>query len=300
MTDSSTGTEALIRINGVDLCVETFGDPADPALLLIAGAASSMDAWHDEFCQRLARGPRFVIRYDTRDTGRSTTYDAGSPQYSGVDLTNDVLGILDHLHLQRAHLVGISMGGGIVQRIAVEHPDRVATLTLISTTPGGPGGPGRSDLPPPAEHVRAMFAKPAPTPDWSDRAAVIAHMVDSERAFAGSGPLDEAESRRTAARTYDRTRNVAASMTNHRLVDGGAPIRPRLAEITAPALVLHGTDDPLFPYGHAEALAAEIPGAHLVALEHVGHQMPPRQVWDTTIGAILAHTDPDPTPAPRR
>jgi pimeloyl-ACP methyl ester carboxylesterase len=292
MTDSRATTETTVSTNGVELCVETFGDPADPALLLIAGATSSMDAWADEFCSRLAAGPRFVIRYDTRDTGQSVSYPAGSPPYSVRDLAGDALGLLDHFGVAQAHLVGISMGGGIGQLIAVEYPDRVASLTLISTTPGGPGGPDRAELPPPSERLLAFFAAPAPTPDWSDRSAVVDYIVDGERRFTDPGPMDEAASRRTAARTYDRTRDVAASMTNHWLIDGGPPIRARLGEIAVPTLVLHGTDDPLFPYGHAEALAAEIPGARLVPLEHVGHQMPPPLVWDTAIGAILTLTDP--------
>ncbi|MEU4218196.1 alpha/beta hydrolase [Actinoplanes sp. NPDC026623] len=288
MTDSRTD-RAILRVNGVDLCVETVGNPADPALLLLAGATASMDAWDHEFCLGLARGPRFVIRYDSRDTGQSTSYEAGAPPYTGLDLTDDALGLLDHFSLTRAHLVGISMGGGIVQRIAVEHPDRVASLTLISTTPGGPQGPHQAELPPPSEELQALFANPTPAPDWSDRSSVIEYLIDGERHFAGPG-LDETQSRHAAARTYDRTTNIAASMTNHWLLDGVKPLRARLPEITAPALVIHGTEDPLFPFAHARALATEIPGARLLPLEHVGHQMPPRQVWDTTISAILAHT----------
>jgi len=186
------------------------------------------------------------------------------------------------------------MGGGIAQRIAVEHPGRLASLTLISTSPGGPGGPTNPDLPPMADHITAHFATPAPDPDWSDRSAVIEYIVDSERLFGGSYPVDEDRLRRIAARVYDRTTDMAASMTNHWIIDGGTPIRPRLGEITAPTLVLHGTEDPLFPYGHAQALVTEIPGARLVPLDKVGHQMPPPPAWETVISAILAHTDAGP------
>ncbi|MGH3646510.1 MAG: alpha/beta fold hydrolase [Micromonosporaceae bacterium] len=282
--------ERTIHVRDIDLAVQTFGESADPAVLLIGGAASSMDWWEDEFCQRLAAGPRFVIRYDTRDTGQSTSFEAGKPPYTQEDLVADAVGVLDALHLATAHIVGISMGGGIAQRIAVEHPDRLTSLTLISTSPGGPGGPANPDLPPMAEHLEAAFAEEAPTPDWSDRAAVIQSFVDAERQFSGSLPVDEARIRRIAGRAYDRTRDVAASQTNHWIIEGGEPVRPHLKQVAAPTLVLHGTEDPLFPYGHGEALANEIPNARLVPLPRMGHQMPPPEVWDIVISEILRHT----------
>lgn len=283
-------TERIIRANGVDLCLETFGDAAAPPILLIAGAAASMDWWEDEFCRRLAAGPRFVIRYDNRDTGRSVSYEAGSPGYGQPDLAADAVGVLDALGVTRGHLVGISMGGGIAQRIAVEHPERVATLTLMSTSPGGPGGPDNPELPPMAERIVELFSTSSPDPDWSDRVAVADRFVSGEQQFAGSLPVDEARIRAIAGRVFDRTENMAASQTNHWTLDGGEPVRERLPEITAPTLVLHGTEDPLLPYGHAEALARAIPGAHLVPLDKVGHQMPPPEVWDVVVQAVLSHT----------
>src|SRR4051794_16299799 len=129
-------TETMMPVNGIEVCVETFGEPDDPAVLLIAGGASSMDWWEDEFCRRLAAGGRFVIRYDHRDTGRSTSFPAGAPPYSGSDLAQDALGVLDALGVHRAHVVGLSMGGGLAQRIAVESPHRLLSLTLMSTSPG--------------------------------------------------------------------------------------------------------------------------------------------------------------------
>ena len=127
--------ERIVQANGVGLCIEAFGDPADPAILLISGATASMDWWEDEFCERLAAGPRFVVRYDNRDSGRSVAYEPGEPLYTGSDLVADAVGLLDTLGLARVHLVGISMGGGIAQHVALDHADRVASLTLISTTP---------------------------------------------------------------------------------------------------------------------------------------------------------------------
>ena len=282
--------ERIVQANGVDLCIEAFGDPADPAILLIGGAAASMDWWEDEFCERLAQGPRFVIRYDNRDTGRSVAYEPGEPRYTGLNLVADAIGLLDSLGLARAHLVGISMGGGIAQRAALDHPDRVATLTLISTTAIGPDRPGSPDLPPMSDEVRASFADPPSEPDWSDRAAVIDYTVDGMHPFAGPRTYDDAHLRELAGRIFDRTTNVASSMTNHWILDEGEPLRRPVADVAAPTLVMHGTDDPLFPYGHGVALADAIPGARLVALEQTGHELPP-PAWDVAVRAILRHTE---------
>jgi pimeloyl-ACP methyl ester carboxylesterase len=287
---SRSGDPTTVQANGVDLCVQTFGAPESPAMPLVGGAASSMDWWEDELCERLATGPRFVVRYDLRDTGQSVTSPPGAPDYDQADLVADAVGVLDALEIPRAHLVGISMGGGIVQRLALDHADRVRSLTLISTSPGGPGGPEHPDLPPMTDELAAFFAEPAPEPDWEDREAVIDYIVAGQRPFSGSW-FDEEGMRVLVGRIVDRTKNIASSMTNHWILEGGdPPVRPRLSGITAPTLVVHGTEDPLFPLGHGEALAREIPGARLVPLEGMGHEMPPRPVWDTVVEAILDHT----------
>lgn len=286
-----TALEKTVHVNEVDLAVQAFGDPAAPPILLISGAEASMDWWDDDFTARLAASGRYVIRYDTRDTGRSTTFPVGEPTYTQEDLVADAVGVLDAYGLAAAHIVGISMGGGIAQRLGLDHPDRVLSLTLMSTSPGGPGGPDNPDLPPMAENLAKMFQEPAAPPDWSDRDAVIAYFLAGEHAFSGAIPVDEDRVRRTAGQAFDRS-PVPAAASNHWMIEGGEPVRPRLGEITAPTLVLHGTEDPLFPYGHAEALAREIPGARLVPLPGVGHQMPPFEVWDTVITAIVRHTGP--------
>ena len=278
-----------MRANGVDLCVETFGDASSAAILLISGAASSMDWWEDELCERLAAGPRFVIRYDHRDTGQSVTYQAGAPQYSGSDLVADAVGLLDALGIDRAHLVGISMGGGIAQHAALEFPERVASLTLLSTSPVVPDL-DRPELPPPAEELRALFADPPKAPDWSDRAAVIDYVVEDLRHYEGTLPFDEDGVRALVARIVDRSVNVESSMTNHFVLPDGKPVRGRLDEIAAPTLVLHGTEDPLLPIAHGEAIAAEIPGARLLPLGGMGHEVPPRALWALVVAAILEHT----------
>jgi pimeloyl-ACP methyl ester carboxylesterase len=280
--------DKMIHTNGVELCVEAFGDPADPALLLIMGAAASMLSWEDEFCKRLAAGPRFVVRYDHRDTGRSVSYEPGAPPYNLRDLVADTVGLLDMLRLAKAHFVGMSMGGAIAQIAALDHPDRVSSLTLISTSAAAPSDHD-PDLPGISEDARARFRE-LTEPDWSDRSAVIDYIVDFERACAGhSLPFDELAVRKLAACIVDRTVNIASSMTNHLVMDGGDRWRSRLGEVSAPTLVIHGTEDPVLPYGNALSLVKEIPGARLLTLEKTGHELP-RAVWEIVVPAILRHT----------
>ncbi|MGH2534648.1 MAG: alpha/beta fold hydrolase [Thermomicrobiales bacterium] len=280
--------EQMVRANGVDLCAQTFGDPADPAILLIAGAAGSMLGWEDEFCERLAAGSRFVIRYDHRDTGRSVSYAPGAPPYTFRDLAEDSVGLLDALSLGGAHFVGLSMGGGIAQLVALEHPDRVASLMLLATSPFAPR-PDGPELPSMSEAFLA-YASGAQSPDWTDRAAVIDFIVAAMRMMSGESPdFDDAAARDFAGRDVDRTVNVASNQLNHFAIDGGDPILGHVGEIRAPTLVIHGARDPVFPPGHGVALAQEIPGARLLALDEMGHELP-RAVWDTVISAILRHT----------
>lgn len=282
-------TEQTISTDGVELCIETFGDPTDPTVLLIAGGAQSMVWWEDDFCGRLAKAGRHVVRYDHRDTGRSTSSPAGQPSYTGDDLATDPLRILDALGVDRAHLVGLSLGGGIAQRLALEHPERVRTLCLASTSPWVATKQEHS-LPGPTPQIAVTFTNPDPEPDWSDRDAVIAYRIDAERPYAGSLGFDEARYRALAIQEVDRTQNMAASMTNHFMLDD-TPTDARLDQITAPTLVLHGTTDPMFPIQHGEALAAEIPGAKLVPLPGAGHQQPPPEVWDLAVTALVEHTE---------
>jgi pimeloyl-ACP methyl ester carboxylesterase len=274
----------LVQTNGVTLSADSFGDPADPAILLIMGGGASMDWWEDEFCERLAAAGRFVIRYDHRDTGQSTTYEPGAPGYVSKDLVDDAVGLLDAYGLASAHIVGMSMGGGIAQSLALDHPGRVASLPLISTSPGG-----GDDLPSMTPELQAAFSGGMAEPDWSDRAAVIDYLVEDVRLYAAaSRPFEEEAMRDLVSRAYDRTTNMASAM-NHFMVGGGGHSREELAKVSAPTLVLHGTEDPLLPYEHGRALAREIPGARLVAMERTGHEIP-RVAWDVAIPEILRHT----------
>ncbi|SDT38532.1 alpha/beta fold hydrolase [Microlunatus soli] len=279
--------ERLIDVGAVELCVQAFGSREDPAILLISGLASSMDYWDDDFCRQLAAGSRRVLRYDHRDTGRSTSCPAGRPDYTGRQLVEDVVGLLDALGIRTAHLVGVSAGGGVTQEAALTHPERVGSLTLIATSPAVAT---HRQLPASIEPVASYFADPPPEPDWADRAAVIDYLVDAQRTFIGAGFFDEAVERRLAARVVDRTRDIAAASGNHWLCEPGDQVRGSLTQIDRPTLVLHGDRDAFFPFGHAEALAAEIPGARLVPLQGMGHQSPPSQVWPIVVPEILRLT----------
>lgn len=273
-----------VRANGVDLCVETFGDRADSPILLIG---TSMLTWEDELCARLAAGSRFVIRYDIRDTGESVGYEPGSPPYTVHDLVADAIGLLDAFGLDTAHVVGFSVGGWIAQLAALAHPDRLASLTLIASRPNAPG-PTDPDLPEHSEELMANF-EGATEPDWSDREAVINYLVEQDRQFAGSLPFDEQARRDIAARLTDRTENVGWSTATFAALDLGERWRERLGEVQATTLVIHGTEDPFFPYGNGVALTKEIPDAHLLAVERMGHELP-HAAWDTIIPAVLRHT----------
>ena len=287
--------ERIVPANGVELCVQTFGDPGDPALLLIGGMSSPMDWWEDGFCERLADGRRYVVRYDLRDTGRSTTYPPGKPGYTGADLRSDAFALLEALDIPKAHLVGVSMGAAIAQCIAVEHPDRVVSLTLIDTTAALPGMP--EGLPGIEPELAAYFeaAWERPEPDWTDRSAVVEMLVEDQRAFMRGG-FDEVRVRAVVERIVHRSTDIAA-MVNHGHLESGPDPDGSLADITAPTLVVHGTADPLFPLAHGEALAALIPNAALLPLEGVGHELPPPADWDLVVAALLRHTSGDHEPA---
>jgi pimeloyl-ACP methyl ester carboxylesterase len=275
----------LVHANGVDLCVQTFGAHADPAVLLVMGAGASMDCWEDDFCARLAAGPRYVVRYDHRDTGQSTSYPPGAPGYTGDDLVADPIALLDVLGLGAAHVVGMSMGGALAQLMALDHGERVASLTLIATSPAGPD----DDLPPMSDAGRAAFGA-IEEPDWSDRTAAIAYLTEISRALASPAhPFDEDAVRALFTRAVDRTTNIESSQKNHHAAEGSGRWRERLGGLDVPTLVIHGAEDPIFPVGHGEALAREIPSAELLVLEGTGHELP-RRDWDVVVPAILRIT----------
>ena len=276
--------ERMIEANGVELCTEAFGEATDPPILLVMGLGASMLWWEEGFCQKLAGRGRFVIRYDHRDTGRSTTYEPGNPGYSGTDLVADAAGVLDAYGLPAAHVVGVSAGGAFAQLLALDFADRVLSLVLISSSPATPGDRG---LPPPTGEF-SRFAAEAEV-DWSNRDSVVDYLVDYSRVLAGGQrPFDEAAQRDLVRRDIARALDVA-SLQNHDVLAHGDRSRPGLSTITAPTLVIHGTADPMFPLAHGEALAEEIPDATLLTLDRAGHGVD-RADWDTLVHAIVHHT----------
>jgi len=275
-------TQKKIASHGAEICTEAFGEPGDPAILLIMGNMASMLWWPDELCERLAERARFVIRYDNRDTGLSTSYEPGKPAYTLDDLGDDAVAVLDGYGVGRAQVVGMSLGGLIAQFVAREHPERVAGVVAISTTPLG-----ATDLPDPdpayAQHAAAAFEGV----DWSERRALLEPIVEDARQLAGSRhPFDEAAARDLVTRDLERTLSPQ-SLVNHGLLTAGERWQDGGRVIDAPFVVIHGTADPIFPYPHGEALANAVPGAVLVTVEGGGHELHERD-WDQILDAVLS------------
>ncbi|TDB92618.1 alpha/beta hydrolase [Actinomadura sp. 7K534] len=288
------------HINGVDLWVETSGDPAGTPILLVGNTVLT---WPDDLCARLAALRRFVVRYDLRGTGRSRTPGSGAgpeaPEYTLRDLVADAAGVLDALDLPGVHVAGFGTGGWIAQLLALDHPDRVTTLTLVATRPTAPG-PSDPDLPEHAPELMAHFMN-QPEVDWTDRESVVGSMLENARHMSGA-EFDEAEARQAIERIHDRTlatldpgddpgaaHRADQMATAFAALDSGPRWRERLGAIKAPTLVVHGADDPFFPVGNARALAAEIPAAELLVLPGTGNELP-RRTWDTVVSAMLRHT----------
>jgi pimeloyl-ACP methyl ester carboxylesterase len=273
--------ERMVEANGVELCTEPFGDSADPPILLVMGVGASMLWWDEGFCRMLAERGRFVIRYDHRDTGRSTTWPPGRPEYTGADLVADAVGVLAAYDIPAAHVVGVSAGGAFAQLLALGFPDRALTLTLISTSPVTPVA---VELPPATERFRQFFA--TAEVDWADERSVVDYLVGYARVLAGR--FDESATRALVQHDVARAHDIAASENHGLVADGDAPRDP-VSRITAPTLVIHGTADPMFPPEHGRALAAEIPGARLLLLEGAGHGVE-RHDWGTIVDAIVDAT----------
>jgi pimeloyl-ACP methyl ester carboxylesterase len=227
------------------------------------------------------------LRQAKRDTGRSESYPPGEPGYSLADLVDDAVGVLDATATGRAHVAGMPAGGWIAPLLALSHPERVATLTLIASRPNTPG-PVDDDLPGHHDAVMKVIMN-TPAPDWSDKRAVVDHLVLQARTFAGAGAFDEASARAHAEAEVARATDIQCAMTNIAFADHGPRWRERLGDITAPTLVLHGQDDPFVPIGNGEALAAEIPDALLVRPGRAGHRLPAHAL-PIVAEELIAHT----------
>ncbi|MFM9442517.1 alpha/beta fold hydrolase [Streptomyces acidiscabies] len=284
MTPHLSHGEQLIETGDIELCVETFGNPAHPAVLLVDGASASMLWWETRLCERIARRGRFVIRYDNRDTGRSTSYPPGRPGYALTDLAGDALAVLDALGVERAHIVCRSMAGGIGLLVGVDHPGRVESLTFVSTSTGEDGLPPAS-----AEFIGGLPADPDP----ADPRAVVDYVVASARACSGGSPLFDEEATRTLVeQDVARARDIEATLVNHYTMSFDGSSRD-FAAVKAPTLVVHGDHDPLLPLPHGHALRDAVPGAELLVLEGAGHDLP-KPLWDVFVPALLRHTESGP------
>jgi len=282
------------RANGIEICYETLGDTNKPAMLLVMGLGAQMTMWPIDFCRQLADRGYFIIRYDNRDVGLSTKFEgvsvelvppskpgdrlsiAGKPPYTLSDMANDGIGLLDALGIRQAHIVGASLGGTIVQRMAAEHPERILSMTSIMSTTGNPQvGMGKP------EAMAALF-----TPAPSERQANIEHSITVGRLV--SGPLfDEERTRRLAGERFDRSfypQGIARQMAAA-VADGD---RTKLiASIKCPTLVIHGRVDPLVGLSGGEATAKAIPRAELLVLDQMGHDLP-EPLWPELVSHITA------------
>ena len=277
------------KANGVELEYETFGDPSARPLLLIMGLGAQMISWHDDFCAQLAERGFHVIRYDNRDSGLSTWMeDAGHPDLASAfmgephpayeldDLADDAVGLLDALGIGAAHIVGASMGGFIAQLVAINHPDRVLSLTSIMSGPGGVDA-----IAPKPEGAAILMVSPP-----SSRQERIEQDMSIRRVLLGSGdPFDEVYERARSTRAVDRAyyppgvgRQLVALLAAKSRLD-------RLKTVRVPTLVLHGVDDVLVPVENGRLVAAAVPGARLIEFEGMGHDLP-RRVWPQGLDAI--------------
>jgi len=279
------------RSDGAVLVAEVIGPAGHPLVLLNGGVGCSMDWWRPEFCAALVdRGFR-VIRYDQRGTGLTTPGPRGGRLGGLGALVDDALAVLDEVAVlgevqgDHAHWVGFSSGGWVAQLAALDHPDRVRALTLLSTRPTG-FGDADSDLPEVSARLQERWANPLPAPDWSDEASVIDHLVETDRDYAGA-EFDEPHERAIWSATVRRSPGMHRDEGEADVAVDPPRWRGRLETLRVPATVLHGTDDPLFPIGNGEALTREIPGARFVRLPGVGHELPPR-AWDAVVEAIVA------------
>ncbi len=273
--------EEIIKIDNVEICTESFGNPKNPAVLLIMGAMSSLDWWDEDFCLLLAEHERFVIRYDHRDLGRSTIYPPGTSNYTITDMADDAIGVLDAYSIDKAHIVGMSLGGMIGQILALRYPDRIDSLTLIASSVFGKEA---EKLPPMDQRILDYHTKSASI-DWSNQEKTVPYLAGGWEILSGTKPYEEKRMYKLAEREAARAKRLP-SRFNHALLQGGGQYYDRLSEITIPTLIIHGTEDPALPYEHGLALAKAIAHANLIALDRTGHEVHSED-WAQIIESIV-------------
>jgi pimeloyl-ACP methyl ester carboxylesterase len=274
----------------IELCYETFGDPADPPALLVMGLSMQMIGWPDDFCRKLAGQGFHVVRSDNRDAGRSTHIHAPPPttgqllrrsrkaaHYTLADMAADAAGLLRELELAPAHVIGASMGGMIAQTLAARHPDSVRSLVSIMSTTGNfwVGQPAFRFYP-------LLRRRPE-----EDRDAAIERILRVFRAIGSRGlPQDLDLVRDIAVRSYDRDHDPTGLGRQLAAIIASGDRTAELHRINAPTLVIHGTDDLLVRPSGGRATARAIPGARLMMIEGMGHDLP-RAAWGRIIEAIV-------------
>lgn len=282
--------------NGIEICYETFGHKDDPALLLVMGLGAQMTLWDEKFCQLLADRGRYVIRFDNRDCGLSTKLDgqmvdlmalmtlapdAPVPPvpYTLSAFSDDAFGLLDHLGIERAHIAGASMGGMIVQQMVIEHPERVLTMTSIMSTTGDPGYLES------APEAMAVLMTPPPT----EREAFIENSVKNVKVFASPRYYDPEKQRASSAAAFDRSFYPEGVMRQMAAIRASGPRGDKLRSCRVPTLVIHGRADTLILPKGGERTAEVIPGANLLMMNDMGHDVP-EPLWPLIVDAIISHT----------
>jgi len=290
---------AQLDVNGLRIEYDHFGDRGARPLLLVMGLGAQMLLWEEGFCRALAERGHFVVRFDNRDVGLSSKLDAaGVPNvfelmqrvsagqrpevpYSLDDMADDAAGLLDALELESAHVCGASMGGMIAQTLAIRHPRRVRSLTSIMSTTGDPA------LPTAAPEAMAVLLAPPP----ATRAEAIEQHLKAWRVIGSPGfAFDEARIRERGGVLYDRCFHPAGTARQLAAILAHGCRKQALAAVRTPSLVIHGAADPLVPLAGGRDTAEAIPGAELLVIEGMGHDLPP-DVWPRVVGAIASLTD---------
>lgn len=268
------------RANGIELYYETFGDPANPPILLINGLGSQMTRWPQAFCEKLTARGYFAIRFDNRDVGLSTWFKAGDA-YRLEDMAADAVGLLDALNIAKAHIAGVSMGGMIAQTVAAKHPERVLSLTSIMSAMGDPEGMRSTP------EAGAVLNTPAPDPT-KDFEAFVAHGMRNARTIGSPGyPWTDEQIRQRITSEYRRAYNPAGVARQLAAIRATGDRTEWCRTITCPTVVLHGEADPLVPLAGGQRTAAAIPDAELRVIPGMGHDLPPA-LYDTVADAIFA------------
>ena len=290
-TTSGRSGEQIAPVGELELCYETFGERSDPAVLLIMGLGTQMIGWREEFCEGLAARGFFVVRFDNRDVGRSTRLDQlpvpttwqlvrrdkSAARYTLEDMAADAVGLLDHLGIERANVVGASMGSMIAQTLAATHPDRVSSLVSIMGNTGA-----RTSGQPTLRMSKALLSV-AP----EDRDGYVEHMVKTFELIGSPGfERDEAELRRFANTAFDRGRSPAGGARQLAAILASGDRTSLLRRIAAPTLVIHGKADRLVRPSGGRATAKAISGARLLEIPGMGHDLPPK-VWPQIFDAIV-------------